>query len=284
MSLVPPSDGPSQFAEWRREIERRLAAVETARSAQRTEIYDANGNLLVRFSDDGVEFFDDSSVVTWLNEIGVHILNTDGDTRATLNHGKGGGDDEPVQFFLTDVDDPDIRVINIGDVAPAGSGNSGLFVREPVHDGGTALIATGTGPGLQRPEWSSGWLRTDTADLRMTTSATFEECWRCEVGRLYHDVVDLEVAVYSAPGTTGEVRIREALSGHVTSALAIPADANTSHRCQWLHDTPLDAAYRYFRIEARRTGGSGQIGIRPLSQLMHRSSVSVPDATSGGWV
>ena len=125
-------------------------------------------------------------------------------------------------------------------------------------------------------------------DAVSVTSGSWTNCFEGRVNRPVGDVVAVGGAIQSDAGTTGEVRITA--WGASTSALAIPASANRFGKFDWLHpgttgigDPRTGRDVNLFLVyEARRTGGTGALGISPPQIAEITSSWLVPGATVAG--
>lgn len=150
-------------------------------------------------------------------------------------------------------------------------------------DGRSVLMTRNDKPGLVKPDIPAPFR--NTADEVLVTSATFVETHRFDPRRMYHDVLQLDVFVRATGvSTAGEVRLKELNSGSVTSSVTIPAGGSGHALFDWLHgaqigDDPGEAIY--FTLEARRTAGTLEIGVRVPDAVM-TSSALVPDADTAG--
>lgn len=137
-------------------------------------------------------------------------------------------------------------------------------------------------------------------DLQNVTSGTFTDLWEGRQDRPSGGVYVCECRVLIPAGTTGEIRVHDyAASTSVadTSAYALTnADDGFFIRFEWVHpavtgwNDPLEgvgpppAKSRYFHpsVQARRTGGAGNVTIfRPYTSYF-TSLQFVPTATTGG--
>lgn len=114
------------------------------------------------------------------------------------------------------------------------------------------------------------------------TSATFVPTCHWNLPAAFSDVLNAWVAVTSDASTTGEVRIREAVSGAVTDILTIPALANQSAYFEWLHGVHLGDTTCEFQIQARRTGGSGNINVYSPRRFLLDTAIRFPNADTAG--
>lgn len=91
------------------------------------------------------------------------------------------------------------------------------------------------------------------------TSASFVPIYQGQVQLITHKGVSVSVIVSCPVGTTGEVRLRNADGGAVTSVVAIGSGAQVGQTFQWLHGSTLGGGPVRFDIEARRTSGAGDV-------------------------
>lgn len=88
MSITPPGDA-AQFAAWMREMERRMAALETTRTARFLSIADDDGNIVAELNGNGLTFTDASGQRRIL--LGdLSTVNPDLDYGISIEDGDGG--------------------------------------------------------------------------------------------------------------------------------------------------------------------------------------------------
>jgi len=119
------------------------------------------------------------------------------------------------------------------------------------------------------------------------TSGTFVTTHRLNPISIYYDVLRVAVQVGSDAATTGEVRLREVNSGLTTTALATTAGTIQLGVFEWLHGVTPGSGNGDFVIDARRTGGAGNINVYMPNEAAFTSSAIFPLADSVGspnWV
>jgi hypothetical protein len=127
-------------------------------------------------------------------------------------------------------------------------------------------------------------------DPTQVTSATFVQVVEVTVPFPAHEVVWLEGAVQTPAGTTGELKIVEGFSGQATDVLTIGSDTNGSYNFQWLHPSDVglyDASshpvnHLFLGLQARRTGGIGDLTVYPPRIAQLTSRFLLPDAATDG--
>lgn len=241
--MLPPGSD-AEFAQWRRDIEARLRALETHRRAPHTTLVEGSVNVTDAAGEDRAQFgyFDDPFTPSNPDMVGVNVLLEDGSgPRATLGSRLAGMADANGDFvFLTYEDQV----------------------------------------GITQPEWGSGWF---PLTYYATVSAAFEVVAQCSAPRLWHDVLIGRINAYCDAGTTGEMRVRELGSGIVTATKTLTTTP-TTYILEWLHGRSIGVdVHPRFVLEGRRTGGTGSVRLRPDSNLGHVSSSIFSTADSDGW-
>jgi hypothetical protein len=94
-----------------------------------------------------------------------------------------------------------------------------------------------------------------------TTSATFVPVYQGQVQIVTHKGVSISVVVNTDAGTTGEFRLKNTDTGTTTSTVSVPALGSVSQTFQWLHGSALGGGPVRFDVEARRTGGAGNVTV-----------------------
>lgn len=132
---------------------------------------------------------------------------------------------------------------------------------------GNAVVAddTNSGQGLARPYIPGALYPARFADYLSTTAGTFETIYRAELPKQHPR---LRVAVYAATdtaGTTGQIRCL--VEGDQFGA-QFDVDNSVQTTCVWGPEFLPDAAHMstvHIEVQARRTGGAGQVRIAPIS-------------------
>lgn len=264
-----PVDPAAQFAMRLQKLERTVAALAISRRAPFTEVYDDDGNRIIKLSAAGLEFFDASgNRLLLLDPNGLSVHSASGTQRMLL------GLLSPSVYGLTLKD-------AAGTTELTRIATDGTTINS---SDGTQIIKTDpASTSLINPDFMGTWEVREAGDQRVTTSSTFETAWAQSVGRLYHDVLLCTLVVNADASTTGEIRVRELVTGNSTTAESITGGG--TRELQWLHGVALDTIGRLFVVEIRRTSGTGNVSCRPDSQMIWTSSETVPTATSSGnWI
>lgn len=111
--------------------------------------------------------------------------------------------------------------------------------------------------GYRDPWLAHPWRKVNTPDRESTSSGSFVPLWRSRVEIITHGGVAIAAAWVTDAATTAEVRL--AVSGATTSAVSLAAGTSGVQPFKWLHGRTLGTGPFYFEIEARVTGGAGQI-------------------------
>jgi len=109
-----------------------------------------------------------------------------------------------------------------------------------------------------------GGIRKQSDAAVAVTSSTFVVTWEVGISQIVNDSLYVELTVVTGSGTTGEVRLKAAsISGPpVTSVASIPAGVQRFVKFAWLvPDLPIGDNGLLFQVEARRTGGSGNVSV-----------------------
>lgn len=227
MSTLPGQSSHGIPGQARYEIPERLAALERQIKTQQT------ANPLQ---------------ATTIDEGGLTILNADGQTIAQIGNFAGDGiaiyrDDGTLALSLYS------GFVAIWD-------RSGNYV---VTDD------TVSGQGLARPYLSAGtW--TDEAVTAFTTASSWTTLQTVEMRKTHPKIEGQLLLRATDPNTTGEVRIQKVSDGsQVGDAQEIGAGANI-YVPFGPYDLPGGNLERItLNLQCRRTGGSGQVGVRGIS-------------------
>lgn len=102
----------------------------------------------------------------------------------------------------------------------------------------------------------------DATDFAVVTSASFVVTHRAQFEVVTHEGLYCWVNATSDAGTTGEMRLYNASTAQASEAKVIPAlSGGTLQQFRWLHGVALNVGPAYFEVQARRTGGAGNINI-----------------------
>lgn len=155
-------------------------------------------------------------------------------------------------------DDTGVERVRMGSI---GGGRSGIIAGDSPSGGGSDTFFMVSELGLEVPYLALPVNRPN--DGVAVTSGTFTSVWEWSVGNLTTKALQCHFAVAGDAGTTGEVRMGYAAGGLYTSTRAIAAGTTVSTNFLW--DLPsgfvLGAGPYFFSLEARRTGGAGNIWI-----------------------
>jgi hypothetical protein len=150
-------------------------------------------------------------------------------------------------------------------------------------DGRSMFMVRDDTPGLIKPEIPAPFHAPVTATV---TSGTFVSLFEFEPRRLYHDTLHLRAAVVTDPSGTAELRIRDTVSGRATDPVVVGVSKTAFAAFDWLHGVVLgdDAGGQScsFRLEGRRTSGSGVVTVFTPLRAVLTSSVLVPTSATNG--
>lgn len=106
---------------------------------------------------------------------------------------------------------------------------------------------------------------------------------------LAYEVIRIQLAASTGAGTTGDIRLNDAVSGQSTAAASIPAASSKVVDFYWLHPAAIglfDAAHAgsvlHLSIQARLTGGAGGFSVFPPRVKELCSVFLFPDAATDG--
>ena len=114
------------------------------------------------------------------------------------------------------------------------------------------------------------------------TSGTFVPTCHWNLPAAFSEVLNAWVVVTSSAATTGEIRVSEFYSGRVSDPITIPALANDFATFQWLHEVHLGDTICEFRVDARRTSGTGDINVYAPRRFLLDTAIRFPNATTLG--
>jgi hypothetical protein len=124
--------------------------------------------------------------------------------------------------------------------------------------GGLPFFRT-TDDGAEFPYINVPWV-VETATA--VTSATFVDVFTAGIGIVEHLRVAAFVRVQTPAGTTGELRITNATGGTQSPALTVPSATNAYMEIPaWAHSQDLWTGPVAFALQARRTGGAGNVSV-----------------------
>lgn len=235
---MPMVNQPEDLGRVLADFERRIRTLETAQRLTKASITDDAGNELVRFDRTGIRIFDATGVLhSLLDTLGIRVFDDAGVQRA----------------FLGNLD---------------GAGNFGVEVRDPA--GGVRF--RGDNDGLRDPYLALAPF--DLTDFKPITAAAFVDVgYYFQAENISHIGLYVWMQAAGDAATTGEIRIKNVTSGAVTTAHAVPAGAATQKQFRWLHGATLGTGPVVFAVQARRTGGAGNVNV------YHPASVAL---TAGG--
>jgi hypothetical protein len=115
------------------------------------------------------------------------------------------------------------------------------------------------------------------------SSGTFVPVAHVELPRYDGAVLNVRSVVACDAGTSGEVRIRQELTGAATDAAAVgPGVSQQFVDFEWLHGLSLGDTYEHFIIEARRTAGAGNVTCFYPRRSIISTALRFPSATADG--
>jgi hypothetical protein len=115
------------------------------------------------------------------------------------------------------------------------------------------------------------------------TSGTFVPTAHVELPVFYGEVLNLRLVVATDASTTGEVRLRQEISGATTSAAVLSVGGVQKFvNFEWLHGVHLGDTYEHFMVEARRTGGAGNVNVYYPRRSILSTPLRFPTANSTG--
>lgn len=226
------------------EIERQIRDLATSRRASNTTITDDDGNVVVRLTRDGLVIYDPSTSepILWLGPSGLTMYDGDGDSRTHVGR--------------------------------LGSGSYGLLVLDA--DGSTPRLHINE-RGILSPYLSASF-RGIIADVQVTTSGSFQPLFSSTLEMIVSPAFHCSVVASCPADTTGEMRLRIPVSGAVTDAVPIPAGGTAQHQFRWIHGLALNTGPVAVDVEARRTGGAGDVEVaRPSGLWQADDGFSTPD-------
>lgn len=243
MVEIMPSDGPGQFAYWKRSIERQIAAMTTARGTAYTDVYDQDGNLLMRLDASGFKTFTaDGDMTLWAGASSLTIYDASGDLVGTLG--------EIDIFPLTGGQEVD----------------HGIVIRDP--ETGVEVLKVTADRGVQRPVQQFEWRKPE--DPTVVTSGTFETVYQAVPMWWPTTAVRASLAIVVGASTVGEVRLQvnHLDLGVINSGVqSLAANSNQYYTWRWdlaSHGINIGTTF-LFNVQVRRTSGSGNIWVhQPL--------------------
>jgi hypothetical protein len=144
------------------------------------------------------------------------------------------------------------------------------------------LRAVESGPTLLPTQHTAMFRESDA--LLAVTSGTFVGTFQCSISEVVKDSVFVQFAVLTPAGTTGEVRLQGAsLAGTpVTDVAVIGSDSFVNVKFAWLVPAfTVGLTAVRFVVQARRTGGAGNVTVFVPNSFMQVSGFSV-DANANG--
>lgn len=155
-----------------------------------------------------------------------------------------------------------------------------------------AVEVTGDHAGLAYPHAQTPW-RDPSAHIDVT-SGSWTPTFYAYAENPAYETVKISFAAVTDVGTTGELRIREWYSGATTDAIAVPSGYSGYVTFEWIvpdmavgwSDHWQDSGYSTvdFGIEARRTSGTGAVGVWGVLPLIWRNrQFGAPAANGNPW-
>lgn len=114
-------------------------------------------------------------------------------------------------------------------------------------------------------------------------SGTFVPTGHLELPRYDNDVLNTRQVVICDASTSGELRIRQELTGAVTDVATVgPGVIQQLVDFQWLHGIHLGDTYEHFILEAKRTAGAGNLTVYYPRRSILTTSLRQPAAAADG--
>ena len=174
---------------------------------------------------------------------------------------------------ITALNDDEQRVAEFGSLVGGGYGIA-------INDADTlnSVLLVNDENGMRAP--GVPWAFRDSTAFLAVTSGTFELTYRTFAAILASSSVEVTVVLATDVGTTGEVRMG-VQGGPYAATQSIGSGANLTFNWGWLHGLGfgLGSTGQHFVIEARRTGGAGNVYVFQPDPLL---DIYAPSATSTG--
>lgn len=138
---------------------------------------------------------------------------------------------------------------------------SGAMVGSEPDGNATNTFFLATSAGLVYPWITHSWYKAN--DAVNITAGAFTTAFHCRVELVQGSQAMVNVIVNSDVGTTGEFRLRHTVSGTTTSTVTIPSGTQVDQAFRWElgSNMVVGTGPHVFQIEARRTGGAGNVYI-----------------------
>ena len=155
-------------------------------------------------------------------------------------------------------------------------------------DGGAIALAVREGDrGIMYPEME---IPHHTPTSINVTSGSFLTLWESYQHFPAYEVVFVEMAVITDAGTSGEVRLFENGNNQATSVASVGAAFNGTVQFEWLHPAHTGlydpraqpSTNLLLAVQARRTGGAGNVIVFPPRHMRMTSKFIHPDAATDG--
>lgn len=155
-------------------------------------------------------------------------------------------------------------------------------------DGGATVFALRQGDrGIGLPIINLPMVRTN--NFIVVTSGTFASTHNVTVDFSSWEVINFETALGVDAATTGEIRLRDGITGQTTNAIQVVGPAIPIVRFAWLHPAACGSGDPRGRsvtlglnVEARRVSGAGNVNVYDSSRVQLSSLLATPDATTNG--
>lgn len=235
--ILRPNDGAAQFEQRIRELERRLAAMETSRSVQLSTVHGGRIDVL---NDAGNKVAEIGANPEYDDRVAVRVFDPD---TGTVTFVSGEVNVNSVDGVSTQED--------VGIVVQAANGQD--------------IISATRDQGILRPAFTFPW---HPPDAIVVTGASFASVRQAEPAWWPSTALRVSVYVEAAAGTTGEIRLRIRANGgaidQYTSAISIADGSAQYHYFRWdLVNGPGIGIGSSFvlDLEARRTSGAGNVWV-----------------------
>jgi hypothetical protein len=133
----------------------------------------------------------------------------------------------------------------------------GTYGTQVQNSAGVLFFKMSTATGLTAPEMVG--VTVDSTTPKVVTSGTFVNTWRVVLGQIVSPGVEVVMPLTTDVGTTAEVRL--SVGGFTTSAFALTSGWSAQNFIRWLHGVALTAGPLQIDLQARRTGGAGNVNV-----------------------
>lgn len=165
-------------------------------------------------------------------------------------------------------------------------GSFGAFYGEVIYDkdNSSMLMVRDDIAGLIKPDIPAPFHLPATQTI---TAGALGTVFEWEPRSLYHAVLQVRCKVITDGATTGEIRLRETVTGAITNTLTVPINTNKFASFDWLHSVVLGddlpgSGASSFKIEARRASGAGTFTVDMPIRAQMTSLPLDPAANAAG--